>query len=121
MWTKEAGKKSESSASDREQRLDSLGRRIPHKLVQLQSQPHRQTIRKNPPHKRARLKSLPFPRRIIKPRQKQTLPHAFRQPMLRRKLPRKLIIPPRRKHKLHFVLRVQHLKIPYLERVRLAG
>src|SRR5271165_566390 len=43
---------------------NSLSSRIPNKLMQLQSQSHRQPIRQNPLHQRARLQTLPLPRRI---------------------------------------------------------
>src|SRR5271166_1573354 len=43
---------------------NSLSSRIPNKLMQLQSQSHRQPIRQNPLHQRARLQTLPLPSRI---------------------------------------------------------
>src|SRR5437899_3701409 len=65
---------------------NALGRRVPNKFVQLQPEPHRQSIRQNPFHKDARLEARPFPLRIFRHRREQNLFHPPRQPMLRRKI-----------------------------------
>src|SRR5258708_29534237 len=46
--------------------LNTLGSRIPDKLVQLQSKPHRQFVRENPFDQSALLQSLPLPLRVVK-------------------------------------------------------
>src|SRR6266446_4271441 len=96
-------------------------RRIPDKFVQLQSQPHRQTIGKDPFGQHARLQTLPFPFRVFKHRREQNLLHAPRQSMLQREVARKFIIAPCRKHEFHFVLLCQRLEIPHLECIRFTG
>src|SRR5262245_41028382 len=73
-------------------------RRFPHKLMQLQSEPHRQSVLENPFHEFSRFQTLPLAFRIVKHRRKQHLPHSADQPMLPRELPRKLIIPTRPNH-----------------------
>src|SRR5258708_31401717 len=49
-------------------RSNALGCRVPDKLVQLQPEPDRQPIFKNPFHERARFESRPLPLRIFKHR-----------------------------------------------------
>src|SRR6266403_2210051 len=93
---------------------------VPDEFVQLQSQPHRQTIGKNPFGQRARLKPLPLPFRVFKHRREQNLLHAPRQSMLQHEVARKFIIAPRRKHEFHFVVLRQRLEIPHIKSIRLS-
>src|SRR6266436_2051119 len=99
---------------------NALRRRVPDEFVQLQSQPHRQTISKDPFGQRARLQPLPFPFRVFKHRREQNLLHTPRQSMLQREVARKFIIAPRRKHEFHFVLLRQRLEIPHIKSIRLS-
>src|ERR1700687_1979377 len=100
--------------------LNALGRRVPDELVQLQTQPHRQTVSQNPFHEHARLEARPLPLWIFEHRRKQYLFHPLRQAVLQRQVARKFIIAPRGKHELHFIVFGQPLEIPHLERIRLA-
>src|SRR6266404_2444475 len=93
---------------------------VPDEFVQLQSQPHRQTIDKNPFGQCARLKPLPLPFRVFKHRREQNLLHAPRQSMLQHEVARKFIIAPRRKHEFHFVVLRQRLEIPHIKSIRLS-
>src|SRR5579863_2953158 len=74
--------------------LDSLCRRVPDEFVQLQTQPHRQSVRQNPFHQRARLQAFPLAFGIGERRRKQHLLHAIRQRMFARKIARKFIVAP---------------------------
>src|SRR6267378_1790158 len=99
---------------------NALGCRVPNELVQLQSQPHRQSVSQYPLHQHARLEARPLPLRIFEHRREQNLFHPPRQAVLRRKLARKLIIAPRGQHELHFIVFRQRLEIAHLEGIRLA-
>src|SRR5207245_5834601 len=83
--------------------LNSLRRRIPNKLVQLQSQPHRQAVRQDPFCQLARLQPRPFSLWIFKHRRQQNLSYALCQSMLSREFAREFVIPPRGEHEFHFI------------------
>src|SRR5438132_8200865 len=61
---------------------NSLGSRVPNKFVELQPEPHRQSVRENPFHEHARLEARPLPLRILEHRRKQNLFHTLGQPAL---------------------------------------
>src|SRR5881398_1516681 len=71
---------------------NSLGRRIPNKFVQLQPQPYRQTVGKNPFHEHARLEPRPLSLRVFKHRRKQDLSYSSRQAMLQGKIAREFVV-----------------------------
>src|SRR5260370_37108739 len=77
---------------------NALGSGIPDKLVQLQPEPHRHTVSQNPFHQHARLEARPLPFRIFENWREQHLFYAPRQAVLRCKITRKFIIPPRPNH-----------------------
>src|SRR5947208_2407941 len=78
--------------------LNSLRRRIPNKLVQLQSQPYRQAVRQDPLRQLARLQPRPFSPWIFKHRRKQNFSYTSHESVLSREFAREFVIPPRRKH-----------------------
>src|SRR5256885_10728013 len=101
--------------------LNTLRGWVPHKFMRLQTKPHGQTIRKDPFNQRSRLQPLPLPFRIVKNRRKENRVHAFRQPVLRRKLAREFVVPARRDHELHFIVRAQSREVSHFKSIRLAG
>ena len=89
--------------------------------MQLQSQPHWQSVLEDPFDQLPRLQPLPFSFRIIEDRGKQDLVHAFVQVVFIRKFPRELVIAPRGDDKFHFVVPTKRLQVPHLKRLSLAG
>src|ERR1700736_3126767 len=62
--------------------LNTFRGRIPYEFVELQSQPHRQAVCKNPFHQRPRLQPLPFSFRTLKDRRKKRRARTLRELML---------------------------------------
>src|SRR5262252_1534382 len=77
--------------------IHAFRRWIPNKLVQLQSQPHRQAIRQDPFRQLARLEPGPFSLWIFKHGRKENFSYTPCQRVLLREFARKFVIPPRRK------------------------
>src|SRR5215467_2311594 len=99
---------------------NALRRWVPNKLVQLQSQPHCQTIRQDPFRQLAWFEPRPFALWVFKHGRKQNLSHTPRQPVFAREFACEFVIPSRRKHEFRLVVFRELCKIVPVKSIRLA-
>src|SRR5258706_3700198 len=105
--------------------LNALGLRLPDELMDLQSDPDRQTVGQHPFHELARIdKDIvgSTARGILAKRgRKDDRGHSLHQPMPLREVAGKLIVGTIGKHELDFVTRIERRQILQAKRVSLAG